>query len=62
MFKAPQMRAGDYTCLLCGNKLELKLKDLIVGDNTGNCFACGEFFCVKITGNEMRELEEAEKS
>ena len=61
MFKAPSMKAGDYTCLLCGTKLELILIDLIIGENRGSCPACGEPFNVKITDTEMKELIEAEK-
>lgn len=61
MFKAPSMKADDYTCLLCGTKLKLQLIDLIIGENHGSCPACGEPFNVKITETEMKELIEAEK-
>ncbi|PKL37916.1 MAG: hypothetical protein CVV44_12160 [Spirochaetae bacterium HGW-Spirochaetae-1] len=61
MFKAPEMRAADYTCLLCGSRLELKLENLVVGDNTGSCPMCAEPFCIIITTEEMYQLIKIER-
>jgi DNA-directed RNA polymerase subunit RPC12/RpoP len=61
MFKTPEMKASDYTCLLCGSKLGLKLNSLITGDNEGACPECSEPFFINITSDEMAELKAAEK-
>jgi len=60
--KAPDMRAGDFTCLLCGSKLELKLEELIIGNNKGECPMCSEPFTMNVTETEMEELIKAEKA
>ncbi len=60
MLKAPDMRAGDFTCLLCGSKLELTLQQLTIGDNPGECPMCSEPFTINITETEMKELIKAE--
>ncbi len=62
MFKVPPMKASDFTCLLCGSRLELKLEALIVGDNRGACPMCGEAFLVNLTEGEMEELKAAERA
>ena len=61
MFKPGQMRISDYTCLLCGEKLGLKLADVAVGDNTGSCPLCGEPYMINITEKEMEEFIKLEK-
>jgi hypothetical protein len=61
MLQPKPMKAGDFTCLLCGSKLELKIEDLRIGENTGQCPMCSEPYCVKITEKEMEELIEAEE-
>ncbi len=62
MLKAPDMRAGDFTCLLCGSRLELKLEKLIIGDNRGECPMCSEPFTMNVTEAEMKELIKAEET
>ncbi|MBN2077592.1 MAG: hypothetical protein JW838_01410 [Spirochaetes bacterium] len=62
MFKVPPMKASDFTCLLCGSRLKLKLEALIVGDNRGHCPMCGEPFLVNLTKGEMEDLKNAERS
>ncbi len=62
MLKAPDMRAGDLTCLLCGSKLELKIKELKTGDNKGKCPMCSEPFIMNITEAEMKEFIKAEEN
>ncbi len=61
MFKVSPMNASDYTCLLCGSRLELKLHALAVGDNRGACPMCGEPYLVNLTEAEMEELHKAER-
>ena len=61
MFKAPRMRVSDYTCMLCGSKLELTMKVVCVGDNCGTCPMCGEPYTLNITIKEMNEFEEIER-
>ncbi len=55
------MRAADFTCLFCGSKLGLSLKDIHTGENRGSCPMCGEEFCLKINRDDMEELWEAEE-
>jgi hypothetical protein len=61
MFKAPEMKVSDYTCLLCGSKLGLTLKSAKIGDNSGCCPMCGEHFIIDITADEMRVFREIEE-
>ena len=57
-----QMRANDFTCLLCGSKLNLSLNQLSIGINTGTCPMCGEPFTIKLNKKDMELLLEAEES
>ena len=61
MFKEPQMRVCDYTCLLCGSKLGLSIDCVTIGDNSGSCPMCGEPYIVNITKQEMKEFADVEK-
>ena len=61
MFNVPPMKAADFTCVLCGSRLGLRLDALSVGDNRGTCPMCGEPFLVNLTGGEMEDLRAAEK-
>jgi hypothetical protein len=61
MFKTPEMRVSDYSCLLCGSKLGLAMTDVIVGDNCGCCPMCNEPFIVNITADEMKDFLDIEK-
>lgn len=61
MLSPDKMKAGDFTCLLCGSRLELKLADLVIGDNSGACPCCGEPFRINLTKDEMELLWEAEE-
>jgi hypothetical protein len=62
MLKVPEMKVGDCTCLLCGSQLELKINEVIIGDNRGACPMCQEPFTINITKNEMKEFKKAEKN
>jgi len=55
------MRAKDFTCLYCGSKLELTIKDVHIGENRGSCPMCSEDFCLKIDKEDMEQLLEAEE-
>jgi len=55
------MTAGDFTCLYCGSLLELKLENLVIGENRGECPMCAEPFCVRINGDDMAGLIDAEE-
>ena len=61
MFKVPEMTAADFTCMLCGSRLELKLEDLKVGDTFGECPMCSEPFKINLTEKEYDDLVVAEK-
>ncbi|MGQ9844401.1 MAG: hypothetical protein ACUVRK_12685 [Spirochaetota bacterium] len=56
-----QMRASDFTCLLCGSKLNLKIVELTIGINTGICPMCGESFTIKLNKKDIELLFEAEE-
>ena len=56
------MRAEDFSCLLCGSKLNLKLNELSIGINTGNCPMCGEPFTIKLNKKDMEILLETEET
>lgn len=60
MFPRP-MTAGDFTCLYCGSRLELKLEQLVVGENRGICPMCTEPFCLKLNKEDMEGLFESEE-
>ncbi len=55
------MRAKDFSCLLCGSRLELKYENLVIGENLGVCPMCGEPFCIKLNRNDIEELLESEE-
>ncbi len=55
------MTAGDFTCLYCGSRLELKLEQLIIGENRGICPMCAEPFCLKLNKEDMEGLFESEE-
>ncbi len=57
-----QMRASEFSCLLCGSKLNLKINQLSVGINTGNCPMCNEPFTIKLNKKDMELLLEAEET
>ena len=61
MFKPEPMKIGDYTCLLCGSRLELTLEKGIVGDNEGACPMCAEPYRINITDKEMEEFRRLER-
>lgn len=56
------MTAGDFTCLFCGSRLDLRLERLQAGENRGSCPMCGEPFCVKLNREDMEGLFESEES
>ena len=56
------MTAGDFTCLYCGSRLELKLENLVIGENNGACPMCAEAYCIKLDREDMEGLFEAEES
>jgi transcription elongation factor Elf1 len=56
------MRAGDFTCLLCGSKLQLKISELSIGINSGTCPMCGEPFTLKLNKKDIELLLEAEET
>ncbi|GAB4219875.1 MAG: hypothetical protein Kow00102_04740 [Spirochaetota bacterium] len=56
------MRAGDFTCLLCGSKLNLKISELSIGANSGTCPMCGEPFTIKLNKKDIELLFEAEET
>jgi len=62
MLKVPEMKVGDCTCFLCGSRLELKIDEVIIGDNKGSCPMCQEPYTINITKDEMKEFKKAEKS
>lgn len=55
------MRAADFTCLLCGSKLNLNINELSTGINTGTCPMCGEPFTIKLNKKDIELLLEAEE-
>ncbi len=55
------MTAGDFTCLFCGSRLELKLEQLVIGENRGQCPMCAEPFCLKLNKEDMEGLFESEE-
>ncbi len=55
------MTAGDFTCLCCGSRLELKLEELKIGENRGVCPMCSEPFCLRINSDDMAGLIDAEE-
>jgi len=61
MFKVPDMTAADFTCMLCGSRLELKLENLKVGDTLGECPMCSEPFKINLTEKELEEFAHAER-
>ncbi len=56
------MTAGDFTCMYCGSSLELKLENLVIGENRGECSMCTEPYCIKLNREDMEGLFEAEES
>ena len=56
-----QMRANDFTCLLCGSKLNLKINELSIGINSGTCPMCGEPYTIKLNKKDIELLLEAEE-
>jgi len=61
MLRRGQMKASDFTCMMCGSKLGIKFTDIKVGDNLGSCPMCSEPYRINVTGDEMEQLMEAEE-
>ncbi|HQL42334.1 MAG TPA: hypothetical protein PL073_00385 [Spirochaetota bacterium] len=57
-----QMRACDFTCLLCGSKLNLSISDIAVGLTTGTCPMCSQPFTIKLNKKDIELLLEAEET
>lgn len=60
MLRGP-MKASDLTCLYCGSSLELKVEQLVIGQNSGACPMCAEPFCINLNDDDIAGFLDAEE-